>query len=199
MFLLFVFAIFYNMHLYDFSFSNAGGQELAVRLRPYAAKNYTMVVTEAGDIPFYSEWRAIDAIGLNDAYIAHHGGVITKEYLDRYKPEIILYHDLGGALKAADAVAAATGGTVMTKDALTQNALVLRRYAIEHGYVMAARWGPVYCDDYHVYWVRPDFPDRDAIVSAIRDHPYYWQGSGQLSYDFSHVPDPSAPCMFPGN
>ena len=193
MMLLFVFAIFYSLHMYKVPFSNAGGQQLAERLRPYAGKNYTMVVTEAGDIPFYSEWRAIDTLGLNDAFIAHHGGVITEQYLDRYKPEVILYHDVGGAIKGADTEAAATGGIVTTKDLLTLNALVLRKYALKHGYVFAAKWGAESCN-YHVYWVRPDFPDRDAIISAIRDYPYYAQGSGQLSLDFSHMPDPSLPC-----
>ncbi|HEY6374544.1 MAG TPA: hypothetical protein VIX90_03365, partial [Edaphobacter sp.] len=64
MMLLFVFAIIYNMHLYLQPFSNVGAQELGLRLQPYAAKNYSMVMTEAGDLPFYSEWRAVDEGGL---------------------------------------------------------------------------------------------------------------------------------------
>jgi len=193
--LLFGFAIFYNMHLYKAPFSNVGGQQLAERLRPYAAKHYTMMVTEAGDIPFYSEWRAIDAFGLNDEYIAHHNGVMTEAYLEQNKPEIILYRDLADAMRAADLQVAATGH-LTTNNKLILNSLAMRNYAIAHGYVLAAKWGAVYCD-YHTYWVRKDFPDSDAIVSAIRDHPYYTQVTGQLSYDFRNVPDPTLPCTLP--
>jgi hypothetical protein len=70
---------------------------------------------------------------------------------------------------------------------------VLHDYAVKHGYVLAAMWGAAYCD-FHVYWVKPDFADSAAIVSAIRDHPYYMQVTGQLSYDFRNAPVPPVPC-----
>ena len=37
--------------------------------------------------------------------------------------------------------------------------------------------------------------DTNAIVSAIRDHPYYMQSTGQLSYDFRNAPAPTIPCL----
>lgn len=184
-------ACFYNMHLYRAPFSNVGAQELAARLRPYAAKNYTMVVTEAGDLPFYSQWRTVDALGLNDEFVAHHGGVLTEAYLDTYHPEVILYRQAGlyGALAGYKVPAT----SIDPANKLVLNDIVLHDYAIKHGYVLAAMWGAVYCD-LHVYWVKPDFADSAAIFSAIRDHPYYMQVTGQLSYDFRDAPVPPVPC-----
>ncbi len=79
-------------------------------------------------------------------------------------------------------------------DKLSLNDAIMHNYAIKHGYVLAAVWGGTYCD-YHVYWVKPNFADSNAIVSAIRDHPYYMQETGQLSYDFRDAPVPSIPCL----
>ncbi len=189
--LLFCFTIYYNMHLYRAPYSNLGAQQLAERLKPYAGKNYTMAVTEAGDLPLYSEWKTIDVIGLNDSYIAHHQGIITNEYLDRYKPEVILYREIADSTKEADDQKKAIG-KVLTTNKVALTGLTLRDYAVAHGYVLAAKWGATYAD-YHVYYVRPDFPDSDAIVSAIRDHPYYMQSSGLLSYDFRDAPYPMVP------
>jgi arabinofuranosyltransferase len=193
--LVFVFAVIYNMHLYLKPFSNVGAQELGLRLQPYAAKNYSMVMTEAGDLPFYSEWRAVDEGGLNDAFVARNHGLLTEAYIDRYQPEILMYrvwvlHRGVAELKAQMEGVVSPG----INDKLSLNDAVMHNYAIKHGYVLAAIWGGTYCD-YHVYWVKRDFADRDAIVSAIRDHPYYMQETGQLAYDFRDASVPSVPCM----
>ncbi len=189
-------ACFYNMHLYLAPFSNVGAQQLAARLKPYAAKNYTMVVTEAGDLPFYSEWRTVDALGLNDEFIAHHGGILTEAYLDTYHPELIMYHQWRVYGKMAEYKVPAH--LIDPANKLELNNLVLHDYAVKHGYVLAAMWGSTYCS-YHVFWVKPDFADSAAIVSAIRDHPYYMQVTGSLSFDFRNAPAPSIPCEVPGS
>ena len=193
--LMFVFAIIYDMHLYLKPFSNIGAQELGLRLQPYAAKNYSMVMTEAGDLPFYSEWRAVDEGGLNDSFVAHNHGLLTEAYIDLYQPEILMYHVWTMHRSVADLKAQAEGivspgvtGRLSLNDAMMHN------YAVKHGYVLAAIWGGTYCD-YHVYWVKRDFADSAAIVSAIRDHPYYMQETGQLAYDFRDAPSPSIPCL----
>ena len=193
--LLFVFAIVYNMHLYLKPFSNVGAQELGLRLQPYAAKHYSMVMTEAGDLPFYSDWRAVDEGGLNDAFVARNHGLLTEAYIDQYQPEILMYrvwvlHRGVAELKAQMEGVVSPG----IKDKLTLNDAIMHNYAVKHGYVLAASWGGTYCD-YDVYWVKRDFADSDAIVSAIRDHPYYTQETGQLAYDFRNAPVPSVPCM----
>ena len=186
--------IYYNMHLYLRPFSNLGAQELAARLKPFASKNYTMVVTEAGDLPFYSEWRAVDALGLNDAYIAHHDRRPSDEYLDSYRPEIILYRIWGDFVRVDEFQAQLGRPGVKTDNFLTTNDMMLDHYARQRGYVLAAIWGASLCDA-DVYWVRSDFADRDAILSAIRDHPYYTQATGQLAFDFRGVAAPTVPCL----
>jgi arabinofuranosyltransferase len=190
---LIVVATYYNMHLYLRPFSNLGAQNLAARLKPYAAKNYSMVMTEAGDLPFYSEWRAVDAYGLNDEYIAHHNRRPSPEYLDTYRPEIIMYRVWGDYVSVAEFQAQLGGPAVETKSALTTEDMILDQYARQRGYVIAAIWGARQCVA-DVYWVRSDFADRDAIISAIRDHPYYTQEEGMLAADFRGVPAPTAPC-----
>jgi arabinofuranosyltransferase len=187
-------AIYYNTHLYSTRFTNLGAQELAARLKPYAKKNYTMVVTEAGDLPFYSEWRAVDAFGLNDEYVAHHGKLLSAEYLDTYRPEIIMYRVWGRYAGVQQFRAQLGQGDIRTTDFLTANDMLLDHYAKEHGYVKAAIWGAELCQS-DVYWVRSDFPDRDAIVSAIRDHPYYTQETGQIAHNFVGTPAPTMPCQ----
>jgi len=187
-------AIYYNMHLYLRPFSNLGAQDLAARLKPFAGKNYTMVVTEAGDLPFYSEWRAVDALGLNDAYIAHHNRRPSDEYLDSYRPEIILYRVWGEFVSVDEFQAQLGGADGKTDNFLTTNDMMLDRYARQRGYVLAAIWGASLCEA-DVYWVRSDFSDRDTILSAIRDHPYYTQATGQLAFDFRGVAAPTVPCL----
>ena len=185
--------LYSNIHLYRLPFSNRGGQELAERLKPYAGKGYTLLTTEAGDIPFYSEWRTVDLIGLNDEYIAHHGGLVTEAYLEQNSPEIILYRDKPWEMHQADLSATEHKGVPTMGDKLTWDARLTRDFAVTHGYIHAASWGAKYCD-YHTYWVKPNTPDTDALVSAIRDHPYYSQADGELSYDFRDAPIPTQPC-----
>src|SRR5579872_4050097 len=68
-----------------------GKYDVATMLQQYSSKGYTMATTEAGLLPFYSHWNDIDTWGLNDQWIAHNGQ-ITSAYLDRYKPELIMFH-----------------------------------------------------------------------------------------------------------
>ncbi len=72
-------------------YSRDGRYDMAQVLEPYASRGYTMATSEAGLLPLYSQWNAIDTWGLNDEWIAHNGG-ITADYLDRYKPELIIFH-----------------------------------------------------------------------------------------------------------
>ena len=65
-------------------------------------------------------------------------------------------------------------------------------YATRHHFTMAAAYGSSECE-LHLYWVRPGIADYDAILSAIRDHPYYFLEDGELSFDYrDHQPPPAA-------
>lgn len=67
-----------------------GRVAVARRLAPL--QGYTMAVTEAGNLPLYSGWRAVDTWGLNDRHIAHQP-VVDAAYLDKFRPDVILVHD----------------------------------------------------------------------------------------------------------
>jgi len=64
---------------------------VARSLKRFADLNYTMAVSEGGVLPLYSGWRCTDMWGLNDIWITHHGGV-TSDYLNRSRPELIMFH-----------------------------------------------------------------------------------------------------------
>ncbi len=132
-------------------------------LEPLADKGYTVVASEAGWIPFFSRWRAIDPFGLNDEYIAHNG--LSFEYLDQQNPDVIMYHQVKNPQppRWADMVA------------------LLQDYAAARGFELAAvieRKGP---EDLHVYWVNPNNPDADALIRAItrHDHRFIYQYSAE--------------------
>ena len=118
-----------------------------------------MATTEAGLLPLYSGWTSVDAWGLNDAWIAHHGA-ITAEYLDRYKPELIIFHAYFSPIIPPR----------LTEKNLAQDwfrmTIALKDYAESHHYILAAAFGDSPYET-HYYYVRPDFSDSDRIVHAL--------------------------------
>jgi hypothetical protein len=46
-----------------------------------------LFTTEAGALPYYSDWRARDSLGLVSEQVAHHG--LTEEYLSSFKPDVV--------------------------------------------------------------------------------------------------------------
>ena len=157
----------------------AGLQDMAEMLRGFGAGRYAIAVTESGLLPFYSDWRALDAWGLNDTWIARHGG-ITEEYLDRYRPEVVMFHAYYSPLEPPTPRAARSG----LGPAWFRMCRTLQAYAERHGYRLAAAFGrePSHV---HAYYVRPGFPDSDAIVAAIRGFDYVWYQDGQRSANFA--------------
>jgi hypothetical protein len=145
-------------------------REVGERLARYEPRGYTLVVSEAGLLPLYSGWRAIDAWGLNDAEIARSGGV-TNEYLDRSRPAVISFH----AYFSPAAPPAATSGArhLGRWDTMT---MTLYQYANLRGYRLAACFG-LRSDDTHFYFVRSDLPDTQRIIDDIRSTPYTLGGA----------------------
>lgn len=68
-----------------------GRYDMGKILSNYQGQGYVLATSEAGLLPLYSGWSAIDTWGLNDEWIAHHGE-ITPAYLDQYKPNLIVFH-----------------------------------------------------------------------------------------------------------
>ena len=149
-----------------------GRYDVAKMLLQYSDRHYTIATTEAGLIPLYSEWRAIDTWGLNDQWIAH-AGQITETYLQINHPEIIMFHDyplLSSEQRNADPWFPMVD--------------VLKDYAEKNGYVLAAVYG-ANPGNVHSYYVRPDFPDSEDIITKIRALEYIWFRNGKSSTNFA--------------
>jgi arabinofuranosyltransferase len=176
-FLLFLFLLGYQYQ--RFVNANVGGNGLYTAgrmLREYKSKNYTLATTEAGLLPYYSEWKTIDTWGLNDAWIAHHG-YITDEYLDRYKPDMLVVHTPLKTMRGEI--------FVLGHDAATWSGMVsiLRHYASTRKYVLAAAWG-LSPENTYFYYVRADCPDCRLFVTRIRQLDFTAE-TGQIWYNFA--------------
>lgn len=142
-----------------------GRYDAAIFLRQFANKGYTIATSEAGLLPFYSTWRAVDTWGLNDQWITHTGEV-SEAYLDRYQPEVIVFH---ANLQFTE------------KDPQTKWDWMARKlwnYARSRGYVLAAAFG-IDQDDYHYYYIHPSCPDAQAVITYLRQMDYFWYTNGQ--------------------
>ena len=153
-----------------------GRYDAAVMLGKFANKNYVMVTTEAGLLPYFSRWKAIDAWGLNDRWIAHNG-TITDSYLAGCKPQLIIFHAYFSPLTAQKL----TGAWFTKWSAMTET---LKNYAERNKYILAASFGDSPYDT-HYYFVSRDFPESDEIVKNIRGMDYYWAETGRRSLNFA--------------
>lgn len=168
-----------------------GLYDAALMLRDYAQRDYSLVTSEAGLLPLYSTWRAVDAWGLNDRFIAHHGEV-TEEYLDRYRPEVIVFHAYfsPGVSEEGPRVENRSLGPRWYRMVMT-----LKAYAERNRYVLAACFGRNAWDT-HWYFVRTGFLQSAAIVARIRALDYYWDGEPTVDFTaegrslpgFDHTP-----------
>jgi len=160
-----------------------GRLEMARMLADFRDKDYVIATTEAGLIPYYSGWRAIDTWGLNDKFIAHNGA-ITVEYLDRYRPEIIMFHDYYSPLVPPK----------LTEKNLAQRwfsmTILLKTYAEENGYELAAVFGDSPYDT-HYYYVRTDFEDSNALINHISQfRDYFYPTTGKRSINYAKYNEP---------
>jgi len=166
-----------------YAYERDGRYEMGKLLADYRDKGYVIATTEAGLLPYYSGWTAIDTWGLNDQFIAHNGG-LTVEYLDRYKPQIIMFHDYYSTLvppKLTEANLAQRwfSMTIMMKD-----------YAEVNAYVLAAIFGDSPYDT-HYYYVRSDFEDSKRLIEHIsKMKNYYYPTTGKRSINYAIYPEP---------
>ncbi len=160
-----------------------GRYQMGKLLAEYRDKGYVIATTEAGLVPYYSGWIAIDTWGLNDQFIAHHGS-LTTEYLDQQKPEIIMFHDYYSPLVPPK----------LTEANLAQRwfgmTITLKTYAEENGYVLAAVFGDSPYDTNYFY-VRSDFEDSERLVEQISNMKnYYWFTTGKKAINYAGYPEP---------
>lgn len=159
-----------------------GRYDVARMLAEFRDKGYVMATSEAGLLPYYSGWYAIDTWGLNDSWIAHHGEV-TAEYLDRYKPHLIVFHAYYSPLIPPK----------LSEKNLEQDwfrmTITLKEYAEAHGYILAAVFGDSPYDT-HYYYVRPDFEDSAAIINRLEKMRYFWPVTGKKAVNYAHLGNP---------
>ncbi len=171
-----------NLALYqqscDRPYERDGRLEMAKMLAEYRGKGYVIATTEAGLLPYYSGWDAVDTWGLNDQFIAHNGA-LTAEYLDEYKPQIIMFHDYYSTLvppKLTDANLAQRWFSMT---------ILMKTYAEENGYVLAAIFGDSPYDT-HYYYVRADFEDSAELIERISEMKnYYYPTTGKRSINYA--------------
>jgi hypothetical protein len=160
-----------------------GRLDAAQLLAEYRGKGYVIATTEAGLLPYYSGWTAIDTWGLNDQFIAHNGG-LTAEYLDRYKPHIIMFHDYYSPLVPPKLTEANLAQPWFRMTA------TMKEYAEANGYILAAVFGDSPYDT-HYYFVRPDFEDSERIVEQISSMKrYYWFATGKRAINYAGYTEP---------
>jgi hypothetical protein len=139
-------------HLHPgFVWGNSGLSEVGTVLHKYSQKGYLLAVSEAGMLPFYSGWRAVDMWGLNDAHVTVDlHGRIDRAYLEQLRPDVIEYDSAPND---------PPDWMRMVRTA--------RQYAIDHSYMLAGdfRRGVWHTQS---YWVRSDCPDSAAIVDDVR-------------------------------
>ncbi len=161
------------------AYERDGRFEMGKLLAEYRGKGYVIATTEAGLIPYYSGWDAIDVWGLNDQFIVHNE--LTVEYLDKYKPEIIMFHDYYSPLvppKLTDANLAQKWFGMTIK---------LKEYAEANDYVLAAVFGDSPYDT-HYYYVRKDFADSKRLIEQISTMKnYYYPTTGKKSINYAEI------------
>jgi hypothetical protein len=165
------------------AYERDGRYEMGKLLAEFRGKGYVIATTEAGLLPYYSGWTAIDTWGLNDQWIAHNGG-LTMEYLDEYKPHVIVFHDYYSLLVPPK----------LTEPNLAQPwfgmTILMKTYAEENGYVLAAVFGDSPYDT-HYFYVRTDFEDSDELVERIsKFRNYYYPTTGKRSINYAKYEAP---------
>jgi arabinofuranosyltransferase len=149
-----------------------GRVDLGKALANWKSKGYTMAVTEAGNLPFYSEWKSIDTWGLNDRHIAHQE-VVDAAYLDAHRPALFLIHRLQDE----------NGHTSTSDPAWARMTDTLEAYLAKRDYVLVAVFGRK-IESTHCYYVRGDLAEFDAMNDLISDFPYTWHEDGAPAENF---------------
>jgi hypothetical protein len=155
-----------------------GRYDVAKILADYQGKGYVIATSEAGLLPLYSNWTAIDTWGLNDQWIAHHGE-ITADYLDKSKPDMIVFHAYFSPLEPPNLIP-----KNLSQDWFRMT-VTLKDYAEAHGYVLAAAFGDSPYET-HYYYVRSGFPDSARIIHRISNiKAYYWFETGRKAVNYA--------------
>ena len=158
-------------------------------LRDYAARGFALVTTEAGLPPLVSEWRAVDAWGLNDQYVAHHTAASTRPTWSAIGPRLIVFHAYFSprVVDHGERVETRSLGRPWYRMVMT-----LKGYAGKHGYVLAACFGRNEWDT-HYYYVRRGFPQGRGDHRAAARSTTTGTASPRSTWRRRTRPDPAGP------
>lgn len=156
---------------------NNDEKEIGKALDQFESEDYTMAISEAGALKYYSNWEAIDTGGLNDPHIAHNG--FNIEYIDENEPDIIMFYT-GWA------------GTPLPPDCTSHRwysdwggmSADLHNYAVDNNYELAAiirRPGA----EYNWYFVKETNPKKDKLIELIQSV----SNEDYVGYDYKIYPN----------
>jgi hypothetical protein len=168
------------------AFSRDGRHDVGLLLSKYDSSGYIMATSEAGHLPYYSRWKAIDAWGLNDKWIAHHK-LITENYLDNYKPQLIMFaadYPFNAKLKLRNPESL----NKRTRNWLRM-IITLKDYAEKHDYLLAAIYSPD-SSGAHYYYVKRNFKHSHDIINKIRQVEYYWVANPNKCWNLAPADQP---------
>ncbi|GMV99409.1 MAG: hypothetical protein AMXMBFR84_05480 [Candidatus Hydrogenedentota bacterium] len=154
----------------DWAVHADGRAHLGKALHEYRGKNLRLATSEAGLLPFYSQWKTLDTWGLNDSVIAREG-TIRSEYLEAFDPDLVVFH----AYDPPDA------GGLPGWGAMTE---VLRDYVTRREFILAAAYGES-PEDVHLYYIKPGIPLSEELVRQIRGAIYAWPATGKPAKNFA--------------
>jgi hypothetical protein len=157
----------------DWSHHPDGRAAMGKLLHEYQNNELRLATSEAGLLPLYSEWKALDAWGLNDSTIAR-AGTLTHDYLATFDPDVIVVH-------AYDRTVVDKSVGLPGWDAMIH---VMQSYVNEQGFMLAAVYG-IAPGDAHFYYVHPRLATATDIVQRISNVEYRWPSSGAVFTNFA--------------
>jgi arabinofuranosyltransferase len=146
--------------------------------------NHVMATTEAGLLPLYSEWTALDAWGLNDPWIAHNKG-ITEAYLEQWHPDLIAIH---GSLILFNKLPPPDPGWMSARPDWQWMITILKKHAASHHFRLASAVGYSPANAM-IYYVRADAPDAAGMIESIKAANAESSESDR-TLDFAELPGP---------
>jgi hypothetical protein len=133
-------------------------------LYQYRNNHYTMAVTEAGRLPYFSEWTTLDSYGLNDFNVAR--GRFDFSYWRSFNPVLVLVHTTSDMTLDPSSVSS------------SGNRNLIYKYMKESGHyqIVAAiktvdHFGAVRTNDFNIYFLRQDIPQFETIREFIAHLP----------------------------
>jgi hypothetical protein len=131
-------------------------------LRQYRGAGYTLATTEAGAVPYISEWRTLDTYGLNDYAVAREG--LTRDLWQGYAPALVLNH----SITALEVPRLSDQGNRLE---LYERMRESGNYVPVAAVVVHKPLGFTLPDDYHIYFLRSDIAHFDELAAKLRELP----------------------------